>query len=95
MFAPGAPNGLFSAPLLKGFGLTNKFTDQVYRGIIGLPAFSLVPVLLQPKSRGKLSLKSKNPFEKPIIQPNFFSHPEDLDILVKGAKLVRIFIHQK
>ncbi|XP_031629084.1 glucose dehydrogenase [FAD, quinone]-like [Contarinia nasturtii] len=88
VFGPGAANGIFTAPMLRGFGMPEKFTEQVYRGIVGLPAFSLIPVLLQPKSRGRLSLKSKNPFQPPKMEPNYLSHSDDLNTLVKGVKLV-------
>jgi choline dehydrogenase len=48
--------------------------------------FSILPTLLKPKSRGYVSLKSADPFDPPIIQPNFLAAPEDLDLLVAGTK---------
>ena len=33
---------------------------------------TLIPVLLHPKSRGQIRLRSKNPFDKPAIIPNYF-----------------------
>jgi choline dehydrogenase len=49
-----------------------------------------VPVLLRPLSLGRIYLSSANPFAKPIIDPNFFSHPNDIRILAIG---VRIALH--
>jgi choline dehydrogenase len=49
--------------------------------------FSILPTLLKPKSRGYLALRSKNPADTPIIQPNFLSVEHDLKILVEGTKM--------
>ena len=46
-------------------------------------------VLLRPKSSGFVKLRSKNPLDKPIIQPNYFSNKEDLDLLVEGFLKIR------
>jgi len=46
--------------------------------------FGILTILLQPKSRGYVSLRSNNPLDKPLIQPNFLSESEDLEILLKG-----------
>lgn len=49
--------------------------------------FSILPSLLQPKSRGTVTLRSDSPLSAPIVQPNFLSHEDDLKQLIKGAKL--------
>lgn len=56
--------------------------------IIQQPAFGLVPVLLRPFSRGRISLKSRNPFRWPRMQPNFFSDQRDIETLTKGIRAV-------
>ncbi|XP_031356746.1 glucose dehydrogenase [FAD, quinone]-like [Photinus pyralis] len=52
--------------------------------------FSMIGVLLHPKSCGYLRLKSKNPFDYPIINPNWLSDPkdEDIDVLYEGIKMI-------
>ncbi|CAK1546875.1 unnamed protein product [Leptosia nina] len=40
-----------------------------------------VLTLLHPESRGRVSLRSSNPFAPPIVQPNVFSDRRDLDDL--------------
>ena len=48
--------------------------------------FSILPTLLKPKSRGYVALQSNKVEDAPIIQPNFFSEEEDLQVMLKGLK---------
>ncbi len=47
--------------------------------------FTILPSLVSPKSRGEITLRSQNPMDSPIIQPNFLSDDEDLNTLVRGG----------
>ena len=45
------------------------------------------PVLLHPKSRGQILLNSrKEPFAPPLVNPNYLSNPDDVEVLLKGVK---------
>ena len=44
---------------------------------------------LRPKSRGTISLANANPATPPIIDHNFFSHPDDLKTMIAGIRLTR------
>lgn len=46
--------------------------------------FTILPSLIQPKSRGYVALRSNNPSDAPIIQPNYLSEEADRDLLLKG-----------
>jgi choline dehydrogenase-like flavoprotein len=48
--------------------------------------FSSHVTLLRPKSRGSVTLKSANPYDPPEIDPAFFSHPDDMKVMIKGWK---------
>lgn len=84
----GALNGDLSGSMANMLGIPKHFVKEVYYDIMGKSAFSLVPIIMRPKSRGRLRLKSKNPFSWPVMEPNYLSHDEDLRTLVEGAKLV-------
>ncbi len=56
--------------------------------------FTLLPSLLLPKSRGYVSIRSANPHDAPVIQPNFLSEEDDLQVLLKGGKIAMELIGQ-
>jgi choline dehydrogenase len=49
--------------------------------------FSIGPTLIRPKSCGFVELRSTDPNDPPVIQPNYFEKAEDLDLFVKGFRL--------
>ena len=42
---------------------------------------------VRPKSRGHIAIKSSDPFEDPLIYPNYFGDPQDLDVVVDGYNM--------
>ena len=48
------------------------------------PGFSIAAWQQRPESLGWVNVKSSDPFEKPIIQPNYLSAPEDQRVAVEG-----------
>lgn len=48
--------------------------------------YTILPSLLRPESRGYVALRSNNPFDYPIIQPNFLSKEADVKVLMESAK---------
>ncbi|HEU4976488.1 MAG TPA: GMC family oxidoreductase N-terminal domain-containing protein [Baekduia sp.] len=52
-------------------------------------AYTMGPVLVSPKSRGHVRLRSADPAAKPRILTNTLAEPEDLAALVTGVELAR------
>ncbi len=52
-------------------------------------AFTCGPVLISPRSRGTIRLRSADPRDKPRILTNTLSEPEDLTALVAGIRVAR------
>ncbi|TPX33922.1 hypothetical protein SmJEL517_g03364 [Synchytrium microbalum] len=50
--------------------------------------------LLKPQSVGTISIKSKSAWVAPEIQPNYLSHPDDLEDMVDCAMEVRRIVEQ-
>ncbi len=51
--------------------------------------YTIAPCVLHPQSRGYIALRSTNPAEAPIIQPNYFADEADMQVLVEGVKVAR------
>jgi choline dehydrogenase len=58
-------------------------------GALPPPAFTLVPCLMRPLSRGSVRLASADPMAPALIDPNYLSDPRDLDSLVAAVTLTR------
>ena len=72
------------APLNVGHGPdTDMYDTGTYPTYDG---YTILPSLLRPKSRGYVGIRSKNPTDAPVIQPNFLSEEEDLEKLIKGGR---------
>ncbi|XP_053691271.1 glucose dehydrogenase [FAD, quinone] [Sabethes cyaneus] len=83
----GAYNNDDSGSLRFAFGMPDDFYFKTYGSIIGKHAFAISPVLMRPKSRGRVMLKSKNPFHWPRMQGNYYENNDDLVVLREGVKL--------
>jgi choline dehydrogenase len=80
---PGLP-----APDLQFHVAPAYFNDNGFDEYDG-HAFSIGPVLVAPKSRGRVSLRSADPAAKPRILTNSLAEPEDVASLVEGVRLAR------
>lgn len=86
-FIPSCPSSDGGEAVRKAMGMRDEVYDQAYIPHLYDDAYSYYPVLLRPKSTGYIKLRSRNPYDMPIIQPNYLSHPDDVRILVDALKL--------
>ncbi|KAJ8687282.1 hypothetical protein QAD02_023076 [Eretmocerus hayati] len=82
----GSLTGDMSGGMRTLFGFTDEFEREVFSKYKGMDAFSIVPILMRPKSRGRVRLRSANPYESPVLEPNYYEHQDDLDTVVRGIK---------
>jgi choline dehydrogenase len=57
--------------------------------------FTFWPALLLPESQGYLQLRSANPLEPPLIQPNYLASEADVAVLVRGFELAQTLAHTR
>lgn len=81
-------------PDLQLFFLTALVTDHA-RVPADRHGFTAHAALLRPESRGRIALKSGDPFDSPRIQPNYLSAEKDLRTLRAGIKLLRRIFRQE
>lgn len=86
-FIPSCPSSDGGEAVRNAMGMRDEAFDRAYNPHLYDDAFSYYPVLLRPKSTGYIKLHSSNPYDMPIIQPNYLSHPDDVRILVEALKL--------
>lgn len=57
---------------------------------------TILPTLLRPKSRGTVSLRSNDPNDKVVIDPNFLSAHEDRQVLIEaGRKAIKVLKNKR
>lgn len=71
-------------PLFAGKGYDYDLYDV--KSLPQADGCTILATMLLPKSRGYVALRSDNPHEAPVIQPNFLSDPDDLQVLINGGK---------
>lgn len=52
-------------------------------------------ILLNPKSAGRIQLRSADPFDRPLIRTNYLENIDDVETLMRGIKLTRDFLQTK
>ncbi|XP_031630788.1 glucose dehydrogenase [FAD, quinone]-like [Contarinia nasturtii] len=76
--------------LRDNFNLRDDLINKMFGNLIAhqTDAFMVFPMVLRPKSRGRIMLKNNNPLIYPRIYANYFSDPEgyDLRVSVNGIK---------
>ncbi len=83
VFAPIYPP-LYST-LEKAFSFKEGYLRSYWQGIDKEDSFLVLVMLAKPKSRGEMKLASANPLDKPILNPRYFSHPDDIKIIADGT----------
>lgn len=71
----------------KVVGLTEEMWQKVFKPFVRTECYTVLPVLLKPRSSGYLTLRSRNPYDKPLIDPNYFAHPDDLESMAEAMTL--------
>ena len=61
-----------------------------YEALSHAATSSLFATLVRPKSRGWIRLRSSDPTEHPLIDPKYYSHPDDVKVMLEGKLLIII-----
>lgn len=86
-FGPSSINSDGGQNIKKITNLRDAVYNTVYKPLQNSETWTILPLLLRPKSSGYVRLQSRNPFIAPSIEPNYFAHQEDIDVLTEGIRI--------
>lgn len=86
-FAPSSVNSDGGEHIRRILNLRDRVYNTVYKPLENSETWTILPLLLRPKSSGWVKLKSKNPFQAPSIEPNYFAYKEDIKVLIEGIRI--------
>ncbi|MCB0225424.1 MAG: GMC family oxidoreductase N-terminal domain-containing protein [Anaerolineae bacterium] len=55
----------------------------------GGPVCIFLPILVQPQSIGEVKLRSANPYEAPVINPNYLQAEADVQVFQRALEIIR------
>jgi choline dehydrogenase len=81
------------SPDLQFFFGPVQFIDPQYR--VDGPGFTFAPILVQPQSRGTVSLRSNNPNDLAVVRANYLQCNADLNVLIEGLELSKELVNTR
>ncbi|XP_043247922.1 glucose dehydrogenase [FAD, quinone]-like [Colletes gigas] len=75
--------------LKKAMGISDRVYNEYFAPVAYKDTITIAPVLLHPKSKGEVKLRSSDPSDPPLIDPKYLSNKDDISILVDGLRFVK------
>jgi choline dehydrogenase len=82
-------------PPIKLYCVQIMYTDRDTKDIKPNHGLTLTSCIMNPKARGDVKLRSSNPLDLPLINPNFFSNQDDLKLMIDSVKFARSVVKSK
>ncbi|MEM6373969.1 MAG: GMC oxidoreductase, partial [Pseudomonadota bacterium] len=77
-------------PTIQAFCVPIVYLDRDALGEVDDDyGMTVTTVVVKPKSRGEVRLKSSDPFEMPQVSPNLLKHPDDMAEMILGQRFFR------
>lgn len=83
------PTGRGGRPTIQMFCVPTVYLDRDVLGADPGHGVTINSLLLQPRSRGSVRLRSANPGDLPIVDPQIFAEPADLEVTMQGFEVAR------
>ncbi|XP_015183004.1 PREDICTED: glucose dehydrogenase [FAD, quinone]-like [Polistes dominula] len=81
------PNG-FNKYTKNNVGFKDTVYETLQKVIENTENLLVFPTLIKPKSTGWIRLKTKDPFTHPVINPNYFAHKDDINVIIEGINIL-------
>jgi choline dehydrogenase len=76
-------------PTIQLYCVPTVYLDRDIKDVAPTYGVTLTPCLLRPRARGSVRLRSADPRDKPVVDCNFFGHPEDLRLTIAAMRYAR------
>ncbi|EKB47452.1 Alcohol dehydrogenase [Cecembia lonarensis LW9] len=78
-------------------GIKDDYSTDIYdlKTYPWRSGLGILVIVIRPESRGFVGLKSANPLDAPLIQPNLLSNKKDLEVLKKGMLKAKKVLESK
>ena len=87
------PDDPTAEPTIQAFCVPIVYLDRDTLSLVeNTYGLTVTTVVVKPKSRGEVRLRSANPADKPLVSPNLLLHPDDMAAMIAGQRFfVRAF----
>ena len=87
------PTDPTAEPTIQAFCVPIVYLDRDTLTLVeNTYGLTVTTVVVKPKSRGEVRLRSANPADKPLVSPNLLKHPEDMAAMIAGQRFfIRAF----
>lgn len=74
-------------PTIQAFCVPTVYLDRDALDLVeNTYGMTVTTVVVKPKSRGEVLLRSNNPMDMPLVNPNLLSHEDDMATMVAGQR---------
>lgn len=74
-------------PSIQAFCVPIVYLDRDTIGLVeDTYGFTVTTVVLKPKSRGYVRLRSADPADMPLVSPHLLKHPDDMRMMIAGQR---------
>ncbi|XP_074035201.1 glucose dehydrogenase [FAD, quinone]-like [Leptinotarsa decemlineata] len=80
LFLAGSFNTDYGVTYRKLLNIPPTMYNAIWRPLEGKPVYQVFPMLVHPKSRGYIELRSRDPLDSPKFYANYLSDPENHDV---------------
>jgi choline dehydrogenase len=81
-------------PTIKMYCVPSVYLDADVKNVTAQDGVTLNACLLRPKSRGTVTLRSADPFDKLVVDNNYLAEPDDLRLEIAGLRYARDILRQ-
>lgn len=76
-------------PIIQLYCVPTVYLDRDVTDVQSTYGVTLTPCLLRPRARGTVRLRSADPADKPLVDSQFFGHPDDLRLTIAAIRFAR------